>query len=108
MKVTFFEIAMEGGQGRSVAAGRGPGQWIYIGGQGAAWSLEFSDWLGGRNVVGVNSGTDALHLALVALGLGPGDEVLLPSYTFIACLEAVWGGRRTVLVDCARAASSWS
>jgi dTDP-4-amino-4,6-dideoxygalactose transaminase len=66
----------------------------------AAFESEFSDWLGGREVVGVNSGTDALFLALTSLGISQGDEVVLPSYTFIACLEAVVRvGAVPVLVD---------
>lgn len=58
--------------------------------------------LGARQVVGLNSGTDALVLALRLLDLDPGDEVVLPSYTFFACFEAVVrAGAVPVLCDCA-------
>ncbi|MGM9428534.1 DegT/DnrJ/EryC1/StrS family aminotransferase [Hydrogenophaga sp. MI9] len=58
--------------------------------------------LGQGGVVGVNSGTDALVLALRLLNLEPGDEVVLPSYTFFACFEAVVrAGAVPVLCDCA-------
>lgn len=50
---------------------------------------------------GLNSGTSALHLALLALGVGPGDEVIVPAHTFIA---SAWGvsyvGAKVVFVDC--------
>lgn len=51
---------------------------------------EFSRYLGGSvQTVGVNSGTSALHLALLVAGVGPGDEVLVPTHTFIATAWAV-------------------
>jgi dTDP-4-amino-4,6-dideoxygalactose transaminase len=50
--------------------------------------------------VGVNSGTSALHLAMLAADIGPGDEVLVPSHTFIATLwGALYAGARPVLCD---------
>lgn len=61
-------------------------------GQGAV-TLEFekrlSGMLGRRQVVAVNTGTSALHLALEALGIGPGDEVVVPSLTFCASAQAI-------------------
>ena len=45
---------------------------------------EFADYLGARHAIGVANGTDALTLALRALGVGPGDEVVVPSFTFYA------------------------
>jgi UDP-2-acetamido-2-deoxy-ribo-hexuluronate aminotransferase len=50
---------------------------------------ELARWTGVRHVVGVNSGTDALILLLRAAGLRPGDEVIVPAYTFIATASSV-------------------
>jgi dTDP-4-amino-4,6-dideoxygalactose transaminase len=61
----------------------------------------FAAYSGARHCIGVASGTDALHLTLRALGIGPGDEVILPANTFIATAQAVWNcGASPVLVDC--------
>lgn len=58
------------------------------------------DYLGCRHVIAVNSGTAALHAALLAAGIGPGDEVLLPSFTFVATANVVVAsGARPVFVD---------
>jgi dTDP-4-amino-4,6-dideoxygalactose transaminase len=54
-----------------------------------AFEREFADYLGVRHVVGVANGTDALTIALRAAGVGPGDEVIVPSYTFYASAEAI-------------------
>jgi len=59
-----------------------------------------ADYLGIAHAIGVNSGTSALHLALIAAGIGPGDKVLVPSHTFIA---TAWGvlyvGATPILCD---------
>ncbi|MGH7150490.1 MAG: DegT/DnrJ/EryC1/StrS family aminotransferase, partial [Planctomycetota bacterium] len=61
---------------------------------------EFADYLGVPRVVGVGSGTDALVLALRGLGVGPGEEVVVPAHTFVASITAVvMAGARPVLVD---------
>lgn len=54
-----------------------------------AFETELADYLGGNDVLGVANGTDALQIALMALGIGPGDEVISPSFTFVATAEAV-------------------
>ncbi len=57
-------------------------------------------YLGRRGAVATNSGTSALHLALLALGVGPGDEVLMPSYTCVAVTNAVrYVGATPALAD---------
>lgn len=48
-----------------------------------------SAYMGGPQVVAVSSGTAALHLAVQSAGIGPGDEVILPSLTFVACAQAI-------------------
>src|ERR671926_1308218 len=53
-----------------------------------AFEEEFARYLGVRNCVGVANGTDALTIALKAVGVGPGDEVVVPSFTFYATAEA--------------------
>jgi dTDP-4-amino-4,6-dideoxygalactose transaminase len=65
-----------------------------------AFEQEFADFCGASHCIGVDSGTSALHVILRALGIGPGDEVILPANTFIATAEAVsHAGALPVLVD---------
>ncbi len=60
----------------------------------------FAKYCGVRYGVGVNSGTDALYLAMASLGIGPGDEVILPTFTFIATALCVsYTGAKPVFVD---------
>src|SRR5262249_47190181 len=49
----------------------------------------FADYIGASSAVAVNSGTSGLHIALLALGVGPGDEVIVPSFSFIAPANAI-------------------
>ena len=61
---------------------------------------DFSRFVGVRHGVAVSNGTVALHLALVALGIGPGDEVIVPDLTFAATINAVlYCGATPVIVD---------
>jgi dTDP-4-amino-4,6-dideoxygalactose transaminase len=62
---------------------------------------EFAEYVGARECVGVSNGTAALHLALMACGVGAGDEVIVPANTFFATPEAVSAaGATPVFVDC--------
>ena len=71
-----------------------------LGPEVAAFEREFADYLGVEHVVGVGNGTDALTIALIALGVGPGDDVLVPSFTFYASVEAIpHTGARPVFCD---------
>jgi perosamine synthetase len=64
----------------------------------------FGSWIGARHAVTVSNGTVALHVALAALGIGPGDEVLVPTLTYIASANAVkYTGADVVFVDSERA-----
>jgi len=65
-----------------------------------AFEQAFARYVGARGAVGVGSGTAALHLALLACGVGPGDEVITSAHTFIAGAEAIsHSGARPVFVD---------
>jgi dTDP-4-amino-4,6-dideoxygalactose transaminase len=60
----------------------------------------FATYCGGSECVALNSGTSALHLALLAAGVGPGDEVVTTPFTFVASVAAIlYAGARPILVD---------
>lgn len=65
------------------------GMQLYLGKNVRAFEEEFAAYCGAAESIGVGSGTDALHLALRALQVGPGDEVIVPTHTFFATAEGV-------------------
>lgn len=75
--------------------------WLTTGPSAAAFEAEFASATGGAvTALAVNSATAGLHLALEALGVGPGDEVVIPTWTFTATAEVVrYLGARPVIVD---------
>jgi dTDP-4-amino-4,6-dideoxygalactose transaminase len=71
-----------------------------LGKEVAAFEEEFAAYSGSSIGCGVNSGTSALHLALLAAGVGPGDEVITVPFTFVATVSAIhYSGAKTVFVD---------
>ncbi len=67
---------------------------------------KFSEFVGTQHAASVSNGTVALHLALLALGIGPGDEVIVPTLTYIASVNAIaYTGATPVFVDSVR--STW-
>jgi dTDP-4-amino-4,6-dideoxygalactose transaminase len=75
--------------------------WVTTGPRVSQFERQFADYLGGElETIAVNSATAGLHLALEALGVGPGDEVIVPTLTFTATAEVVrYLGADPVLVD---------
>ena len=71
-----------------------------LGKHNKAFQTEFADFVGTKYSVGLNSGTDALHLALRALNIGRGDEVITTAFTFVATASAIGlAGATPVFVD---------
>ena len=76
------------------------GSRFILGPEVAAFESEFAAYVGARHAIGVANGTDAITLALRAMGVGPGDEVVVPSFTFYASAEAIpLTGARPVFCD---------
>ncbi len=74
--------------------------WLTMGPRTAAFEAAFAELCGVEHAVAVSSGTAALHLALLAAGIGPGDEVLVPALTFVAAAATVrYCGATPVFVD---------
>ena len=95
MQVPLFATSLESHRERiaeRLAAVAGSGRYI-LGPEVAGFENEFADYLGVGHVVGVANGTDALTIALRALGVEPGDEVICPSLTFYATAEAIVNAR---------------
>ena len=81
--------------GRVLASGR-----YVLGPEGEAFEREIAAYVGSAHAVGCNSGTDALHLPLAAAGIGAGDEVIVPAFTFFATAEAVsYTGAKPLFAD---------
>jgi dTDP-4-amino-4,6-dideoxygalactose transaminase len=75
--------------------------WLTTGPKVKLFEEEFASYTGSSHAVAVNSATAALHLALEAVGIDSGDEVIVPTMTFTATAEVVlYLGARPVLVDC--------
>lgn len=87
-RVSAVQVSMGAEERAAVQAVLESGRLVQ-GEQVAAFEAEFAEIVGGRECVAVNSGTSALHLGLLAAGIGPGDEVIVPSFTFAATANAV-------------------
>jgi len=75
------------------------GQFV-LGSEVTEFEREFADYCGTSHCIALNSGTSALHLALLAAGIGPDDEVITVPFTFVASVAAIaYTGARPVLVD---------
>ncbi len=104
MAVPFFDITRQNQSVKNeldqkiaevVASGR-----YILGPTVADFEQAAAGYCGTKHAVGVASGTDALHLALRACGIGPGDEVITTAYTFVATIEAIiYCGAKPVFVD---------
>jgi dTDP-4-amino-4,6-dideoxygalactose transaminase len=71
-----------------------------LGNEVSSFEQEFANYCGASECIALNSGTSALHLALLAAGVGPGDEVITVPFTFVASVAAVlYAGAKPVLVD---------
>ena len=103
-QIKFVDLAAQNAEIREdlePALARIHAETAYVGGPAVSqFEEEFGSFLGVRHVIGVNSGTDALRLSLLALGVGVGDEVITTPMTFIGTVEAiVQAGARPVFVD---------
>jgi dTDP-4-amino-4,6-dideoxygalactose transaminase len=82
--------------------------WLSVGPRTAAFEEAFAKYAGTRFAVAVSSGTAALHLMCLAAGLGPGDEVIVPSLTFVATVNAIrYTGATPVFADIAGELEPW-
>jgi len=104
MKIPFLELAptytelkaeIDEAIGRTLSKG-----WYILGSEVEAFEREFAEYIGVKHCIGVGNGLDALVLALMAYDIGPGDEVIVPSNTYIATALAVHHvGARVVFVE---------
>jgi dTDP-4-amino-4,6-dideoxygalactose transaminase len=98
-ELPVFDVRVEREEMDAVAATLRSG-WLSSGPQTEAFESEFAEHLGAKHVLALSSCTAALHLACIAAGVGPGDEVIVPSMTFVATANAVrYCGGRPVFCD---------
>jgi perosamine synthetase len=89
MEVPFSKPAFAGHEGEAVAQAIATG-WVSQGPRVREFEAAFAERVGAAEAVATTNCTSALHLALYASGVGPGDEVIVPSMSFIATANAVW------------------
>jgi dTDP-4-amino-4,6-dideoxygalactose transaminase len=87
-QIPFSDVCVDEEDLAAVAATLYSG-WLTMGPRTTEFENVFAQYLGCRHAVAVSSCTAALHLAYIAAGVGPGDEVIVPSYTFVATASAV-------------------
>lgn len=102
--IPYVDLTTQNGPLRAeleAALGRVLDSGAYIlGEEVAAFEREFAAYCGAAHAVAVNSGTSALHLALLAAGVRPGDEVIVPPFTFVATASTVvYAGATPVFAD---------
>ena len=82
--------------------------WLSMGPQTEAFEREFASYVGTRHAIALANGTAALHLICAAAGLGPGDEVVVPSMTFVATVNAIaYTGATPVFADIVSLSEPW-
>jgi dTDP-4-amino-4,6-dideoxygalactose transaminase len=82
--------------------------WLSMGPRTAAFEDVFAEYTGARHALAVANGTAALHLACLAAGLGPGDEVIVPSMTFVATVNAIaYTGATPVFAEISSIIEPW-
>ena len=98
-QIPLFDVRLSSSEIEAVASTLRSG-WLTMGPRTESFEDEFAARLGARHAVAVSSGTAALHLAYLAAGVGPGDEVIVPSVTFVATASAVrYCGATPVFAD---------
>jgi dTDP-4-amino-4,6-dideoxygalactose transaminase len=99
VQVPLFDLRLEPEDLDAVAETLRSG-WLTMGPRTEAFEQAFAERIGARHAVAVSSCTAALHLAYLAAGVGPGDEVIVPAFTFAAtAAAAVYCGARPVFAD---------
>jgi len=97
--IPLFDIQLSDDEIEAVADTLRSG-WLTQGPRTETFEHEFAEQLGVRHVVALSSGTAALHLAYLAAGVAPGDEVIVPAITFVATANAArYCGATPVLAD---------
>jgi dTDP-4-amino-4,6-dideoxygalactose transaminase len=82
--------------------------WLSMGPRTEDLEARLADYVGARHAIAVSSGTAALHLMCLAIDLGPGDEVVVPSMTFVATVNAVaYTGARPIFADIVSVTEPW-
>src|SRR5690349_10803798 len=82
--------------------------WLSMGPQTETLEREFERYTGARHALAAANGTAALHLICLAAGFGPGDEVVVPSMTFVATVNAIaYTGATPVFADVVAPAEPW-
>src|SRR5690349_17198856 len=87
-RVPFYDLALSDAE-KNAVLGVIASNWLTAGPQIAEFETQFASSIGNVEAVALSSATAALHLSLIALDIGPGDEVIVPSLTFVACANAI-------------------